>query len=291
MKINYRINLDRLYKLTFIVILTLTLSNCFNQNDDNDWTKKNLKGNIKSYTEFSYKAEEILGKIKKGKRERLNTIDKQVKFNKSGNIIEENYYNSNGILYSTRCIYTYNNVGNNTEINEYISDGSLVIKMIFKYDKKGNIIESNTYNSDGKTIIGETTYKYDDKGNEIENKAYSINGDLFTKGLTEYYGSTVENYTYGQHGDLYSKITYIIDDDGNNIEWKMENPDGSLNNRITSKYDDGNLIESNHYNSDSSLKTKMIFKYNFDEKGNWIKKIDFDNEIPKYILERKYEYY
>ena len=30
---------------------------------------------------------------------------------------------------------------------------------------------------------------------------------------------------------------------------------------------------------------------NGEVKGNWIKKIEFDNGIPKYIIEREIEYY
>jgi hypothetical protein len=45
------------------------------------------------------------------------------------------------------------------------------------------------------------------------------------------------------------------------------------------------------YNSDGSLRSKNTYKYEFDKQGNWIKKIEFKDGIPEYILERQYEYY
>ena len=88
--------------------------------------------------------------------------------------------------------------------------------------------------------------------------------------------------------DLHNKY----DDKGNKIECNEYNSDGSLDWKRTSKYDDkGNEIEWNAYNSDGSLDSKFTYKYEFDKKGNWIKRIDFENEIAEFILEREYEYY
>ena len=72
----------------------------------------------------------------------------------------------------------------------------------------------------------------------------------------------------------------------------MYNSDGSLRSKDTYKYDEkGNKIEENMYNSDGSLRSKYTYKYEFDKQGNWIKKIEFKDGIPEYILERQYEYY
>ena len=136
-----------------------------------------------------------------------------------------------------------------------------------KYDEKGNEIESNGYNSDG-SLDYKYTYKYDEKGNKIEWNSYKSDGSL--------------NY----------KFTYKYDEKGNEIEWNSYNSDGSLDYKYTYKYDEkGNEIESNRYKSDGSLNYKFTYKYEFDKQDNWIKKIIFLNEIPKYILEREYEYY
>jgi len=82
------------------------------------------------------------------------------------------------------------------------------------------------------------------------------------------------------------------DEKGNQIEGNRYDSDGSLNWRYTYKYDEkGNLIEWNRYDSDGSLYTQWTYKYEFDEQGNWIKRVEFENEIPQFILIREYEYY
>ena len=43
--------------------------------------------------------------------------------------------------------------------------------------------------------------------------------------------------------------------------------------------------------SDGGYSLKYIYKYDYDEKNNWIKRIDFGGDTPKYIIERQIEYY
>ena len=88
-------------------------------------------------------------------------------------------------------------------------------------------------------------------------------------------------------------IKWIIkrDDKGNEIEENKYNTQGKLDLKFTWKRDDNsNVIEENIYSADGKLDHKTTFKYEFDEKGNWIKKITFKNQIPKSIEEREFEY-
>jgi len=88
--------------------------------------------------------------------------------------------------------------------------------------------------------------------------------------------------------DFYKKY----DDKGNKIEENNYKSDGSLGSKYTYKYDDkGNKIEENNYNSDGSLDYKYTYKYNYNEKNNWIERLELKNDIPQYILEREIEYY
>lgn len=43
--------------------------------------------------------------------------------------------------------------------------------------------------------------------------------------------------------------------------------------------------------SESSIFSNQTYMYNYDKKGNWVKKIFFENGRPEYIIEREYEYY
>ena len=161
----------------------------------------------------------------------------------------------------------FNDKGNNIERNIYNSDGNLDKKWTYKYDDKGNKIEVNGYNSDG-SLDNKLTFNYDDKGNSIE-----VN-------------------VYNSDGSLNEKRTYKYDDKGNKIEENWYNSDSSLYMKWTYEYNDrGNMIEKNWYKSDGNLFSKTTYKHEYDKKNNWIKRIEFEKEIPKYILEREIKYF
>ena len=158
MKMNY-------FTLFFVALF---FQSCTIEKIENDWTEENLKGKVKSYSEFTYEAEERFGKIEKGER-KGNFFESDLKksYDEKGNIIEENSYNSDGRLY-LKYTYKYDEKGNKIEQNSYNSDGRLETKWTYKYDKKGNKIEENGYISDG-ILYDKYTFKYefDKQGNWI----------------------------------------------------------------------------------------------------------------------------
>ena len=168
----------------------LCLVSCNQSEKKNDLTEENLKGKVKSITENTYEAVEKFGQIEKGDvlvdSSAVYTDDGHFKiYNEKGNKIEENYYNSNGRLYS-KTTYKYDEKGNMIEDNFYDSnDGSLIYKNTYKYDEKGNKIEEYHYDEDGKFNY-KYTYKYDEKGNNIEKNNYDSNGRLDSKYTYEY---------------------------------------------------------------------------------------------------------
>ena len=171
------------------------------------------------------------------------------------------------VLSYSEFSYEAENRFGNIEKGERNRQFSIEYDHQIKYDEKGNEIEYNGYNSDG-SLDFKYTYKYDEKRNKIEENSYHSDGSLARK------------------------WTYKYNEKGNKIEGNEYNSDGSLDSKWTNKYDEkGNEIEYNGYNSDGSLNSKKTYKYQFDKQGNWIKRIEFTNGIPEYILERQYEYY
>ena len=77
----------------------------------------------------------------------------------------------------------------------------------------------------------------------------------------------IENQ-YQPNGDLWRKVIYKHDSNGNKIEEFWHKPDGSLQSKFVSKYNKANEIEKNLYNSDEVLVCKWIYKY--DDNGNQI---------------------
>ena len=152
-------------KYAIIILLAIVAQGYSNDKVENDWTKDELKGRVRSFSQFIYVVVDRFGNIEKG-----NCLDYiQIKYDEKGNRIEENEYNSDGSLKS-KATYKYDEKGNKIEENRYNSDGSLDKKYTYKYDEKGNRIEKNEYNSDGSIVIEKWTNKneYDKQGNWIK---------------------------------------------------------------------------------------------------------------------------
>ena len=264
------INLNIMKKVLTIVLAMFCLASCEKSTQKNDLAELKLNGKVKSIREIPYEAVEKFGEVVKGDALAILGENQQITFNDKGNKIEENWFNSDGSLFS-KYTYKYDDKGNKIESISFNSDGRLSSKSTYKYDDKGNKIEKNSFNSDG-SLSSKLTYKYDDKDNLIE-----------------------VNWS-NPDGSLNSKYTYKYDDKGNKIEQNSFKPNISLSYKLTYKYDDkGNEIEINSFNSDGNLDDKYTYKYTYDQQGNWIQKISYvvENgvEKPSQIVERTIEYY
>lgn len=308
-------------KMNFLKAMAITLPlslifyGCFNTTKENDLTKDNLRGKVKSYTESSYEAVELFGNIEKGEWEQSS---RQRIFDKKGLLIEENSYNPDGSI-DKRRMYKHDENGNLIEDISYNSNEEPIIKTVFIYDESGNLVEKNGYgyflSIDG-TLAHQWTYKYDEKGNQIEvlnvfeksrwtykydekgnvleYNMHKANGSLGIKEKSKYdkMGNKIENNVYSSDGSLRSKYSYKYDKRGNEIEESVYHSDGSLKEKETYKYDEkGNVIEESWYNSNDILVANWKYQYDFDKKGNWIKRISFEDGKPTDIREREYEYY
>ena len=222
-------------KIILAILSVLRLVSCKQSEKKNDLTEENLKGKVKSIKETLYEAVDKFGQIEKGNWfNNYFTI-----YDKKGNIIEENDYDSDGSL-NSKTTYKYDEKGNKIEENDYDSDGRLSYKYTYKYDEKGNIIEENHYDSDGR-LRSKYTYKYDKKGNMIEANFYNSDGSLSFK------------------------FTYKYDEKGNMIEVTYYDSDGSLNYKTTYKYEydkNNNWTQKIQYrNTIPNIITERIIEY------------------------------
>ncbi len=253
-------------KLLLILISVPFLFGCAAEHKKkNDLSELNLKGHVKSVKVSSYQAVNKLGYITKGSVRFDNSFDDEPsrKFTNNGNLIEVDSYELDGtILWKT--IYKLDEKGRKIESNDYKSNGTLDWKTIYNLDDKGNLIHSIYYNSDG-TLSGKTIYKVDNKGYLIESNYYNSDGTLRGK----------EIYKRDKRGNIIEKVS----------------PRSIMCRAIYKLDDKGNKLESDIYNSDGTLERKKTFKYTFDKENNWVKRIDYKNNIPTFILEREIEYY
>lgn len=163
--------------LNLVLILSIFLYSCSSAKSQDKKLKKtylqnmNLKGKVKSVRIIYYEAIDKFGELQKGKKE--STFDEsrfvrenyecnyKIIFNDKGNMIEENWYNSDGGI-DWKSIHKYDDKGNMIENNWYNSNSSFDWKHIYKYDGKGNMVEKNEYKSDG-IINNKYTYNEYDK--------------------------------------------------------------------------------------------------------------------------------
>lgn len=106
------------------------------------------------------------------------------------------------------------------------------------------------------------SYKYDQKGNRIEHTAYDI------------------------------KYSYQYNDKGQVIEENIHDEMDKISTKTIIKYDKkGNFIKKTAHYLDVSTKENYTYQYTYDQKGNWVKRIEYKDKNPIQITERVIEYY
>lgn len=153
---------------------------------------------------------------------------------------------------STKMVF--NKHGNIIEYYWFASNGNILLKDTYKYNRKRNIVEQ------GGSFKKKFTYEYDEKGNKTKEIICDFDGGLICT------------------------ITYVFDEKGNKTERSVYDSKGNLERKYTYRYEEqGKELSDN--------KRNIFYRYNYDQKGNWIEKIEYKNDVPKVIIEREIEYY
>ena len=270
----------------------------------------NNQKNFKSVTTIVYDAKQEFDKLMKGK-----LIEKTVeKFSVKGILIDKSTFDENCSL-CVKDSYDYYDNGKlkkkihivmvkhklDTTIIEFASDGGILKKTndTEDYDNKGNIIRTGKlgyhtsfgYNQNSK-LISDTSFS---SGKIFDINNYSFN-DIGQK-------SEAIRYLYGKPD---KKTIYQYDNRGLLIKENYIKADGKpdLIDEIRYRYNShGNVIEMIKFWFIEVLIYK--YEYEYDEYGNWVRKIDnrpfcaiggiftgkeYDGS-PEKITERQIEYY
>lgn len=258
-------------------------------------TRRILKGSVKTL-----KVKTFSGRIKFGEFQ-IQSVDKfsLFVFDEMGFLIEKYDFDSDS-SFIDQSIYKYDNNGNHIETLNSFSE-TLKFENSFDrpvsrtnniYNDKGYQIESNSYNLDG-SLSYKSIFKLDANDKLIEKNDYDSEGDLLSKSVYKYDAKGKLNTTIvsdrelrSDRGLLANVIICYYDGKGDLIRqqyqyWPIEN--------IVYKYDEmGSLIQEESTSPDFII----IYKYEYDNKGNWIKKSIFKNGIQaEDYTERKIEYY
>lgn len=303
-------------KNILILFNTILIFSCCNNSKKNinDIKDYELFGDIKNIKETNYKAVEKFGEVLKEERKTIKIIC----FNSIGYLSEENWYHPDSTLfYKTTCMH--DEKGNKIEEKHYNQSDSLIFKIIYKYNDNGKLIERIFFGTFEKYGNNTIFFKYDNKGLLVEEDWCAFDGTLNQKNKFNYNskGNLIEVNEYESEGALIQKKEFKYNNKGNLIKEEWYKSDGTINYNMELKYDkNGNKIAVILYNMDSSIGVVYNYKYdnkgnmieestsspdgifnnhitfnNYDKKGNWTRKIEYENGIPKHIIEREIQYY
>lgn len=299
MAIKLNLSLSQRLLLGLIAILSLsylTLGCSGSHSKKTDWAEEGLKGKVKAYEEEAYLINEDSPTLEKGERA-FGAYNLNLIFNKKGFIEKKMRFKTDGSSSDLR-VYYYDSKGHKIKVKKEShskSFGNYFGQWLYQYDKKGNNIEE-TYYEPTNRLRSKILSWYDNKGNKIETKSYDANDSINSHWLYEFdnKGQIVKATWYKGEKELFSRWDYVFNDKGLEVERHLELFDskGAPYKRVHYEYDDhNNKTEEFFYNEADSLILRLSHQYQYDSIGNWVQSIQSENEVPKYLIERKYEYF
>lgn len=197
--------------------------------------------------------------------------DNVIEFDKKGFIIKHNIYNY-GIVHVQNYEYKF---------EDYHSQ-----KWIFKYNELNQKIEkliTDKYNQ----IKSNETYSYSE--NKMITKIFDYNGYQVTtiENLIDNKGRIVTKKFYDEENDFCGHKNYQFNSKNDIVKELHNNFDESTVYTYDKKR---NLLRIEWYVENDSNGFKE-FKYKSDSNDNWIEKIEYIKDQPKYIVERRIEYF
>lgn len=278
---------NRLFEHFSLEMAVFILRGSKSNKKNNDLDEYNLSGKVKSVISFTYSPEEHYGNIEIGEIKRRYNYE-EVTFNRNGNKIEEKPHHKNNKPTEKEL---HKHTGKRSEKTS-TSKTKLTHKYENKYDDNGNVIEEIIYNTDG-NLIAKGLLKYNYRQDVIEAVKYDSGGKPQKKLQFKYDndGNLIEGIEYDPYGKCIMKLRFKYDENGKIINFSQYDSFEILSFKNIFKYDKkGNLFElkSDLY-GEGKINSKIQYKY--DNEGNWIKLIKFDQGEIINIKERKIEYF
>lgn len=195
-----------------------------------------------------------------------NLVDRNTYiFGNNGKIREEkSFLRETSVQYITT--YTYDSNNNLQTEQRLNSDYKRLYTINNKYNNKNQLLQTETLNKDN-TLEYSEVRTYDTKGNMTSNRTYDGFAD----------GKILEEFKYDNNNNL--------------IERKEIVNQEIVSHQLYTFDDHNNMIYEKTVGKTNKSAIDRKIRYEYDKKGNWIKKtITIDNE-PKYVVERTITYY
>ncbi len=282
-----------------------------------------VTGNVKQVMQVCYKAHYQAGSIIKGEIEMdapLRSPNILETFNESGYHTEQVSYRPHGNekhiyddnRHSLKTIYfedkdtitrittsTYDDKGNYLESITAQADGTELWRRTSAYNDNNKRISEHTYNGSDQTLREYSLFSYTEKGDMLSHIQYDADG--------------VIKYTYERK---YDDNGYLIEDI---TEWSDPTMAKQSKRSVRKNNEHGDCIEHTVYNMDGTLRDVYTYSYQYDsegkkivaeredfelypkapgetetfeydDRGNWIKKTVCYKTVPKFMVEREIVY-
>jgi YD repeat-containing protein len=274
-------------KLRLTIILNFLVLTALCQLGDR--YKNELKGPVKECSEMAFTIKIADNKLVAGDYISHWSRGKRI-FDTKGRVIEFQTQPDTTTGGFERTSLIYDESGCLKEIKFFRTNGELDRHFIYKCDK-GRIVQEIDYNFNfGKKPIRTYTFKYSDNNlTEIDNKGH---GDA---------SSSKQLFEYDKNGFLIRKkdfgvYEYENDNSGRPISEFVILKDNSRRKTKEYKYNEQGLISEQTLYVGGQKALTSYYDYTFDDKGNWISKVEFVSESenekrPELITIRKISYY
>jgi hypothetical protein len=272
----------------FLIGLVASVAiSCTKKNNDLTWQE--ASGNVKSIRTTGYEAVEKFGEISEGDVLYGDDINNMIAFNQDGYISEISYFNHSGNL-EKKSVYVRDDDSKLTRINHYDSDGDDMGRTVYTYNEDDMPIKVVDYDKSGKINYTEKNEFDGDrciKGqfiNEYSKGDYSVN---------EYNGNTlVKSVVYDKTGKKTGEYTEYENDKMT----KIVTPEFTISLTYNEKGLCSSIINGQLHNTNSYYWSKgesYVYEYEYDDKGNWIRKVEMqkNSKKAKRIFVREIEYY
>lgn len=225
---------------------------------------------------------------------------KSVEESNSKAIIKANFIEGYLQEYYTKTYY--NTKGFLTKKEHYNDSGDLIFVDEYSYNNN-NLIEKIESNDTNEQLLIIKDYEYFDNGF----KELSSENDVIVKDITYQLGPNKEiisekEINYANNNQMIERFNEFLNNnviktnvkygkDGYNIQYKYDKANlpieeviYDLKNNLVSKkrrkFDEKkNIIEENLYDNTGKLKTNNRISYEYDEKGNWVKRTQYANSL------------
>jgi antitoxin component YwqK of YwqJK toxin-antitoxin module len=179
----------------------------------------------------------------------------------NGHLVESVLYDPEGATLE-RQVYAYSD-GKLAGTVHYDGKGEVVLREVNSYDEQGRLGEVTYY--EGKQFA-KTVYRYDGEGRGSEAAFFLGDGSKAIATIGPCLGAHRMTYTYDETGRSHQVVAY--------------EPDGKVQKSWLYAYNDKGLMSEEKLADDHEYTTRL-HAYEYDSRGNWIKRVSTVTERPK----------